>query len=251
MPEGGPPSPPEEWTDAGRVEEEKERGGAGTRERPAGDSGRRPAKLPAEVNEELAASVGATTAERDAKRLQDATRAYERERYPDARRLLERLARRAPDVAAVRELHGLTLYRMGKWRAAIAELEAAQRLSGSIEQHPVLADCHRALRHYDDVERLWDELRRDGAPAPVVVEGRIVAAGALADRGKVTEAIRLLEQGPVEVRNPREHHLRLWYALGALHERCGDLPRARELFRRVVDADSGFADAVERHRSLR
>ena len=224
---------------------------AGTRERPSDDSRRRAATLPAEVNEELAASVGATTAERDARRLQDATRAYERERYPDARRLLERLARRAPGVAAVRELHGLTLYRMGKWRAAIAELQAAERLSGSIEQHPVLADCHRALRHFDEVQRLWDELRRDGAPAPVVVEGRIVAAGALADRGQVIEAIRLLEQGPVEVRKPREHHLRLWYALAALHERSGDLPRARELFRRVIEAAPDFADAAERHRLLR
>lgn len=242
-----PPSPPERWIDAGPVDQT---GAPGARTSSTGNPARGRTKLPAEITDELAGSVGSTSADRDAKRLQDATRAYERERYTEARRIVERLARRAPEVAAVRELHGLALYRMGQWRAAINELQAAERLAGSVEQHPVLADCHRALHHFDEVQQLWDELRRSGAPAPVVVEGRIVAAGALADRGLVTQAIRLLEQGPVEVRRPREHHLRLWYALAALHERSGDLPRARQLFRRVIDADPDFADAAARYRSL-
>jgi tetratricopeptide (TPR) repeat protein len=240
--QSGPPAPPEAWIDEGMVEESA---------RPTATPRRPASKLPSDVAEELRASTGSANVERDARRLQDATRAYERERYPDARRLLERLARSAPDVAAVRELHGLTLYRMGRWRAAIAELQAAERLTGSSEQHPVLADCHRALGHFDEVERLWDELRRDGAPPPVVVEGRIVTAGAMADRGEVAEAIRLLEQGPVEVRKPKDHHLRLWYALAALHERAGNVPRARQLFGRVVEVAPDFADATERHRSLR
>lgn len=241
-----PPSPAEAWIDDGAVGSDT--GEAAERSR--ANRRRAPSKLPAEVVGELRSSTGPTNADRDAKRLQDAARAYERERYPEARRLLERLAQRAPDVAAVRELHGLTLYRMGQWRAAITELEAAERLTQSVEQHPVLADCHRALGRFDDVARLWDELRRDGAPAPVVVEGRIVAAGAMADRGRVTDAIRLLEQGPVNVHKPREHHLRLWYALAALHERTGDLPRARELFRRLAEAAPDFADAVDRYRAL-
>ncbi len=165
--------------------------------------------------------------------------------------MLEPLARRLPDAAAVRELYGLTLYQMGRWRAAIAELEAAELLSGSLEHHPILADCHRALGHHPQVLRLWEELRQGPASPPVVVEGRIVTAAALADRGQVAEAIELLERGPVQVRKPREHHLRLWYALASLHERAGNIPRARQLLRDVLEATPDFADAADRYRSLR
>lgn len=164
--------------------------------------------------------------------------------------MLEPLARRLPDAAAVRELYGLTLYQMGRWRAAIAELETAERLSGSLEHHPILADCHRALGHHPQVLRLWEELRQGPASPPVVVEGRIVTAAALADRGQVAEAIELLERGPVQVRKPREHHLRLWYALASLQERAGNIPRARQLLRGVLETAPDFADAADRYRTL-
>ena len=79
---------------------------------------------------------------------------------------------------------------------------------------------------------------------------RIVAAGARADRGDVDGAMRLLEAGATKVRRPRPHHLRVWYALADLYERAGDLPRARELFGRVVRHDPQLADAAERLAAL-
>lgn len=208
------------------------------------------ARLPPEVAEDLARSGGEALAHRNARRLQEASRAYADEHYVDALRLVEPLARRMVDVAAVRELHGLCLYRLGRWKAAISELTAAEQLSGGVEHHPVLADCRRALGHHGEVRRLWEELREGSASAAVVTEGRIVAAGSLADQGDLGAAIRLLEQGPVKVRKPRLHHLRLWYALAALHERAGDVPRARQLYRQVGDADPDFADVGERLRAL-
>ncbi|MGH9150025.1 MAG: tetratricopeptide repeat protein, partial [Acidimicrobiales bacterium] len=49
---------------------------------------------------------------------------------------------------------------------------------------------------------------------------------------------------------PADHHLRAWYALADLYERAGDVPKARELFRRVATCDSSFFDAAERVAAL-
>lgn len=160
------------------------------------------------------------------------------------------MADRAPDVVSVRELHGLALYRLGRWKAAAAELEAFRALSGSTEQHPVLADCYRALGRHQRVEELWEELRAASPGADLVAEGRIVAAGSLADRGQVREAIALLEGARLPARQPREHHLRVAYALADLYERVGDVPRARRLFGLVAEHDPDLGDVSARLRAL-
>jgi tetratricopeptide (TPR) repeat protein len=93
-------------------------------------------------------------------------------------------------------------------------------------------------------------LRQASPSAELVTEGRIVAAGSLADRGDLAGAIRLLEKARLDVRRPRPHHLRLWYALADLYERAGDVPKARQLFRRVLDHDRAFFDVAERAQTL-
>jgi tetratricopeptide (TPR) repeat protein len=182
-------------------------------------------------------------------KLADAAKAFEEEHYKDARRILAPLADRQPESAAVRELYGLTLYRLGSWKAAIPHLEAFERLTGTLEQHPVLADSYRALKRWKKVDELWNELREASPGADLVMEGRIVAAGALADRGNLAGAIALLEKAP-DTKRPKFRHLRVWYALADLRERAGDVPGARELFERIVREDATFADAPERLSSL-
>jgi tetratricopeptide (TPR) repeat protein len=150
----------------------------------------------------------------------------------------------------VRELYGLTLYRLGHWKLAAVELEAFRTLTGSTEQHPVLADCYRALKRYREVDELWDELRAASPSAELVAEGRIVAAGALADRGDFAGAARLLEAG-LKAKRLKPHHVRVLYVLADVVERAGDVPRARQLFRRVATADPEFADVQSRVRALR
>ena len=93
-----------------------------------------------------------------------------------------------------------------------------------------------------------------GAPdrfIELVAEGRIVAAGALADQGRLPEAIALLQAGIHPTKRARPHHLRMTYALADLYERAGDAPRARELFRRVAASDDEFVDVQARLRALR
>ena len=181
---------------------------------------------------DLLKALGARPGKRSARRFEEAAAAFRSERFADARKLVAPVAKAAPDIADVRELHGLALYRLGRFGEAMAELEAFRQLSGSTEQHPVLADCHRALRHWDEVDSLWAELGAASPSAELVTEGMIVTAGARADRGDLSGAIRMLERGwrisgrkdwklP---RNPRPHHLRRAYALADLYERAGRPP---------------------------
>ena len=165
---------------------------------------------------------------------------------------MRNLARDLPAVAAVRELYGLVLYRMGSWSAAIKELLEAHQLGDSFDQHPVIADCYRALGRHKKVEQIWEELRRAGASTEVMAEGRLVMAGDLADQGKVSEAIELLETAAGrDLRKPRLDHLRQWYALGDLYERSGDLPKARLYFLRVATHDPEHVDVEHRLRALK
>jgi len=150
----------------------------------------------------------------------------------------------------VRELLGLTLYRMERWRQAAAELEAYRQLTGSVDQNPVLADCYRAMRRWGKVDELWEELKAASPSAELVAEGRIVAAGARADRGDLRGALALLEAANAVPRRVREHHLRLWYVLADLYDRAGDVPHARTLFQRIRTVDPDFADVADRLRSL-
>ncbi|MDQ4090895.1 MAG: tetratricopeptide repeat protein, partial [Actinomycetota bacterium] len=203
------------------------------------------------IAQEVAGAVEPSLAPRVERKLGQAADAFERDHVPDALRILRPLSKEAPNVPAVRELTGLAYYGTGQWALAAKELEAFRSLAGSVEQHPVLADCYRALKRYKAVAELWDELREASPGAALVTEGRIVAAGALADQGDVDGAIKLLEKGPVRPnRIPALHHARLWYALADLYERAGDAPKARELFARVVAVEPGLADAAERLAAL-
>ena len=141
-------------------------------------------------------------------------------------------------------------YRQERWSDAIREFDRFVAITGSVEQNPVLADCHRALGHHSDVESLWSELAESSPGAALVAEGRIVMAGSLADRGRIDDAIRLLERARLGAKHPESHHLRLWYALADLYERAGDVPRARELFERVARHDPQMGFVGDRIRSL-
>ena len=225
------------------------RASSSSRRRPSGDPA--PLDLAEEVKAQLAKAVGNARSERVERRLGEAADHFENDRYGDAARILKKLSDEAPTVPAVRELYGLTLYRKENWTQAARELEAFRLLSNSTEQHPVLADCYRALRQWPQVEELWNELREASPDAELVTEGRIVMAGSLADRDRVVDAIRLLQAGWSFPKRPRPHHLRRAYTLADLYERAGEVPRARDLFQRIRTADPDFADVGDRLRNLR
>jgi tetratricopeptide (TPR) repeat protein len=241
---------PDVWIDEGPVRDVAEGAVARGHVEPGRTANVAP-RLPDEVLAELERAGGAKKVEKLAERLDAGRGAFERERYLDARRILSKLARDAPGAASVRELYGLTLYRLERWKQAAGELEAYRALARSPDQDPVLADCYRALHRYSRVEELWEELRAASPSAALVTEGRIVTAGARADQGDLEGAIALLARTAPKPRRVREHHLRQWYALADLYDRSGDVPQARRLFREVIANQPGFADAEDRLAALR
>lgn len=243
----------EEWIDEdsvqGAVRSAAER--AAARAGADGPSSRRrePAVSP-EVEGELAALLPASRTARYQERLAAAADALDRGRFGDARRMVQPVLRDVPDMAFGHELAGLASYRLGHYRKAAAELEEARRLDGSIRHHAVLADCYRAMRRYHEVETLWAELREASPDPALMAEGRIVAAGALADQGDLPGALAVMRKAMEVPKRLRDHHLRQWYVVADLLDRSGDVVKARRWFSLVAEADPGFADVTDRLRSL-
>jgi tetratricopeptide (TPR) repeat protein len=225
-----------------------EAGTTAARAKADGSAARR-RRRPTEATEELRRLAGGN-ANRAVDTLARASEAFARGRERDALRILRPLTEAYPNAAAVRELAGLCRYRIGSYAAAADDLAAFAELSGSTEQHPVFMDCRRAQGKLRDVEELWEELRETSPSAALVTEGRIVLAGALADAGRLADAIDLLARRAEVPGRTKEHTVRLWYALADLEERAGDVPRARALFEQVRKFDAEYADVAERLAAL-
>lgn len=204
-----------------------------------------------DVTEVQFTGVAKDTESKVRRRLVEAATAFERERFGDAQRMLQSIEKLAPGASEVAELLGLSFYRQGKWREAIRELERFELLTNSVEQHPVLADCYRAKKEWAKVDELWRELGAESPSAELVEEGRIVASGALADQGKLKDALQLLEAGPKAPKKPKPHHLRRWYAMADLLERAGDLKSAKRLFQDIERFEPGLGDVSQRIGNLR
>jgi uncharacterized protein HemY len=202
----------------------------------------------------VAAKVDDVLEPRRAARLKDrllqAQVALEGERFTDSLRMARSLAKEMPQVAAVHEVIGLSSYRLGKWRDAIASLEIARNLRPRVEDLPVLADCYRALRRWTEVDEVWAEIKESSPSHEVMSEGRIVYAGSLAERGDMRGAIALMAKTASIPRRIKPHHLKQWYVLADLYDRAGDVRRARDMFRRIAAVDARYADVTQRIASL-
>jgi hypothetical protein len=186
------------------------------------------------------------------RRAEQAIAAYEAGRFLEALRLAKSVIQTVPTAELLIRAAGLAAYRLGRWREACRLLEGYRSATGDVEELPNLMDCYRALGRTTKVAELWSSLRHVSPRPEVLAEARIVAAGALADRGDLGGAISLLTSGVTTrtLRNPADRHIRQWYALADLYERVGDIPRARELFGRIARADPGAYDAQARLESL-
>ena len=142
-------------------------------------------------------------------------------------------------VAAVRELIGLSAYRLGRWDEALRELRTYRRMSGDASHLPIEMDVLRALERPDDVEKAWKELQRVGGDRFTMSEGRVVFASYLLDLDRPKDAWRVV--GPKSLtKDPSEPDLREWFVAARVAARLGDMGTARRLYERVQKADPAF-----------
>ena len=191
------------------------------------------------------------TADRAIERLARSLHAFEAHRYSEARKLIMPLLSQVIGLAIVHEVAGLSMYRLGRWQDAADQLEIARGLKpAEVVNHPVLADCYRALRRYEKVTELWESMKLMSPQAGLLAEGRIVAAGALADQGELQSAVRMMTHGTSDPHKVQEHHLREWYVLADLYDRAGDVASARRLFVKIQSSEPKFADVADRLNTL-
>lgn len=252
-----PPWDKEQWVDEGPIRDAAT--GAARRGRAEGAEPvaiekaprtRTPGELDPEVVAEVEREAGGARAGRYRERLTSAAEALERGRYDDARRMVQPVLRDLPNVAMAHEITGLSWYCTGQWRKAAAELELARQLDRSVRHHAVLADCYRAMKRYSTVDELWSELKAASPEPALMAEGRIVAAGALADQGDLRGALGMMAKAREVPKKVREHHLRQWYVIADLLDRSGEVVEARRYFSLVAQADSEFADVMQRLATL-
>jgi pentatricopeptide repeat protein len=206
-----------------------------------------PVHLSDEIVRELRSTVRPGKGDILVKTFAEAAAAFAAEDYDAAIRLAEQSKHMALRAVAPRELLGLALYRAGRWQDAIRELSTYRRLSGSLDQNPVMADCYRALGKPEKALELCEQMQEDKRlPPAVLYEGEIVAAGALSDLGRLEEALQRLERLELDPPNAEEHHLRAWYVLADLLERRGRFTQARTWFEAVAAADPELTDAQDR-----
>ena len=72
------------------------------------------------------------------------------------------------------------------------------------------------LEAYGTVDELWKELKAASPEPSLMAEGRIVAAGALADQGDLRGALSLMSKAREVPKKVRDHHLRQWYVIADL-----------------------------------
>jgi tetratricopeptide (TPR) repeat protein len=239
----------EQWIDEGSVR----RAATGATKRastPVGEPRRSPKPVDPDVSAALVEALGKQRGSRLAERLAQASEALDRERFQEAKRIATAIAKEAPSVAAAHEIVGLANYRLGRYKQAAAALQAAQDLHAEPALLAVIADCHRAERRWSAVEHVWGEIKAASPSHDVMAEGRIVAAGALADQGDLRGAIELMEPATKRPKAVREFHLRQWYVLGDLYDRVGDPITARRWFGAVAEHDDEYADVTSRLRGL-
>ena len=187
---------------------------------------------------------GAT--ERAAELVAVAVEAYGNGDYNKTIESMEQVKNVTTRSGRVRELLGLAYYHSGRWQEAARELLAYRRMTRSLEQNHVIADCYRALGRPERALEVCDEVAKRDVEPEIWAEVSVVAASALADQRKFDSAIARLARADMEPKSVEPYHLRLWYVRADILEKLGKDAAAHEQWERILDEDPDFFDVADR-----
>jgi tetratricopeptide (TPR) repeat protein len=198
------------------------------------------------VRDELIRVTGKAGQAQALEALEQAAAAFSQGQYRKALAQAETAKAVASRDATVRELLGLSAYRLGRWEQALSELRTYRRIAGDTTHLPVEMDALRALDRPADVEKAWKLLSELGGTPATVKEGRVVYASFLLDEGRPRDAWKVANPGRIEA-EPFEEDLRLWYVAARTAARLEDAPTARKLLDAITQEAPGFPglDALE------
>jgi tetratricopeptide (TPR) repeat protein len=171
--------------------------------------------------------------------LQKAARAFADGRHGISLAEAEAAKELSPREATIRELIGLSAYRLGRWDKALRELRAFRRFTGETIHVPVELDVLRALDRPADVEDLWSQFQRFDADRETRDEAKVVFGSFLLDLGEDRRAWEVT--GPQRLDpEPGESELRVWYVAARAAARIGDRATARRLYETIMGTDPAF-----------
>lgn len=182
--------------------------------------------------------------------LGNAVEAFTDGRYHRALDQSRKAKNLAPRDQTVREVLGLSAYRVGDWQTALAELRTYRRLAGDTTHLPIEMDALRALDRPKDVVAAWEELNKRGGSKATLAEGKVVYASHLIDSGDVSAARKLVRPARVSG-DPHPAELRVWYVAARAAALDGDPDDARRIADAIVAADPAFPGLDDLERDIR
>ena len=150
-------------------------------------------------------------------------------------------------IGVVREAVGIAAYAAGDYAAALAELRAARRITGSAEHLPLLADCERGLGRPDRALAVVADPGAAQLDRAGRVELAIVESGARRDLGQPDAAVLALQGAELDSDEVHDWTPRLWYAYADALLAAGRNDDARRWFEATAAIDEDdTTDAVDR-----
>lgn len=196
-------------------------------------------ELPRWIQEEVTRVTARARVPETLELLHTAARSFAAGKHGKALRDLEAAKALSPRTATIRELLGLSAYRLGRWEQALRELRTFRRLTGETTHMPVEMDVLRALDRPAAVEEVWASLRRIGGDRSTDLEARVVYGAFLLDAGRDREAWEVTNPKRMKER-PDEGDLRVWFVAARAAARLGDLRTGRRLYESIQANDPAF-----------
>ena len=207
------------------------------------------ADLPRWIKEEVSLNTSKLKRDMTLNLLGEAADAFADGRFPKAYGRLIKAKELSNRTPTIRELLGLTAYRMERWDGALKELRTYRRLAGDTTHMAVEMDCLRALGRDRDVEKTWNTFMELGGRPASNGEIRVVFGSYLLDKGEDRRAWAITNPGRLGA-EPAEWDLRQWYVAARAATALGDIATARQLIKAIESHELSFPGLSELHEEI-